>query len=121
MAALDLKAFTRLKWFYQIAIVAGVFGALVGGFWYTYLAPMTTQITEKQDQLTKLQQEVAKSLQQKKMFEQFKADTIELGQKLEALKAVLPLENETDQIIRSLRSEAEATAVKINRINLRPQ
>ncbi len=115
----NLQAFTKLKWYMQIAVVAGVCGAGLGGFWYWMLSPMETQITEKEGQLTTLQQEVAASLLLKKKFEQFKAETNELGKRLEELKAVLPLERETDIIMRSIQAEGKASGVKINLYQLR--
>ncbi len=116
----NLKAFTGQKWYVQIGIVAAICGIGLGAAWYFYFSPMGAQITEKEGQLTTLQQEIAKSLQQKKTFEAFKAQTIELGKKLDELKLVLPLDKETDQIIKSIQSEAVGSGVRIMTIVLRP-
>ena len=118
--ALDMKAFTKLKWFYQILIVAGVCGLLLAGVWYEFLAPMQDQIVAKLKSVDDLQQQVAKSLQQKKMFEQMKADSIELVKKLDDLKKVLPLDKETDQIIKSIYTEASTSGVQILKLGVRP-
>lgn len=117
----NLNAFTKLKWYYQVVAVAGLSGALLGAVWYQFLDPIQTQITEKGGQLTKLQQEVAASLLLRKKFEQFKVESVELGRKLDELKSVLPLEKETDLIIKAIQSEAKASAVKINKVTLRGQ
>jgi len=120
MAAIDAKAFTRLKWYYQILIVAGVCGLLLGGFWYQFLSPMQDQIVAKDKQAKDLQDQVAKSLQQKKMYEQMKADSIQLEQKLDDLKKILPLDKETDQILKTIQSEATLAGVRILKVGVRP-
>jgi len=118
--ALDMKGFTRQKWYIQVVIVGGVCGLLLAGFWYQFLSPMQDDITAKQKQVNDLQLQVAKSLQQEKMYEQMKADVIQLGEKLDELKKILPLDKETDQIIKAIQSEASATGVKLERIGVRP-
>src|SRR5580693_3331450 len=104
--ALDMKSLTKVKWYYQVGVVLAICGLLLGAGWYYFLSPMQDDIAAKQKQLDDLQKEVAKSLQQKKMFEQFKADSIELAKKLDDLKSVLPLEKEQDQIIRAIQLQA---------------
>ena len=96
MAGLDIKGFSKLKWYYQVAIVGVVCGLLLGGAGYQFLSPMQDDIKVKQGQFIDLQQQVAKSLQQKKIYEQMKADSVELAAKLDELKTVLPLDKETD-------------------------
>jgi len=118
--ALDMKSLTKVKWYYQVGVVLAICGLLFGAGWYYFLSPMQDDITAKQKQLDDLQKEVAKSLQQKKMFEQFKADSIELAKKLDDLKAVLPLEKEQPQIIQAVQLQATSSALKILRIGVRP-
>jgi Tfp pilus assembly protein PilO len=120
MAGIDMKGFTKLKWYIQIVIVAGVSGLLLAGFWYEYLAPKQDDIVAKQKQASDLQVQVAKSLAQQKIYEQMKADTVELGKKLDELKTVLPLDKETDLIIKAIQSQATLTGVRLERIGVRP-
>ena len=40
--ALEFKDMAKLKWYYQVLIVAGVCGGLLGLFWYEYLQADTT-------------------------------------------------------------------------------
>jgi type IV pilus assembly protein PilO len=108
-----------MKWYYQIAVVAGVCGALLAGVWYQFLSPMQNQITSKQSQLTTLNAEVAKALKQKLYFEKMKAESQELEAKLMDLKRVLPLEKETPEIVRSFYAEAQGSGVRILRLTLR--
>jgi len=109
-----------MKWYYQILIVASVSGGLLGLFWYQYLTPIEDQNIVKTNQLGDLELQIAKSLQQQKIFEQFKKDTAELGKKLEALKAVLPLQKETDEIMRTVQAGAERSGLRILRMTVRP-
>jgi Tfp pilus assembly protein PilO len=120
MAIVDLKSFSRLKWYYQIAIVGGVCALVLAGVWYQFLAPMQDEIAGKQKQMSDLQLVVAKSLQQQKIYEQMKADSIQLAAKLEDLKKVLPLDKETDLIIKAMQSEATLTGVNLLRVAVRP-
>jgi Tfp pilus assembly protein PilO len=117
---LDMKGFSKLKWYYQILIVGGVCGLLLAGVWYQFLVPLQDEIAAKSTQMTDLQQQVAKSLQQQKIYEQMKADSVVLGQKLDDLKRILPLDKETDLIIKAIQAEATLTGVKIMRVGVRP-
>jgi hypothetical protein len=78
--------FSKMKWYYQIAVVAGICGALLAGVWYQFLSPMQDQINSKQSQLTTLNAEVAKALQQKLYFEKMKAESQQLEATLLDLK-----------------------------------
>jgi len=120
MAAMEMKGFSKLKWYYQILIIGGICALLLAGVWYQYLAPMQDQIVAKEKQMGDLQLQVAKSLQQQKIFEQMKADSIQLAQKLDDLKKVLPLDKETDLIIKAIQSEATLAGVTILRVGVRP-
>jgi len=120
MAGVDIKGFTRLKWYYQIAIVLGLCGALLGVAWYQFFSAMAEENKAKTEQLTKLQQEVAKGMQRQKELAQLKVKTEQYRKKLEDLKANLPLEKETDQILRSIYAEANASSVRILNVTVRP-
>jgi type IV pilus assembly protein PilO len=118
--ALNTKAFTKMPWYYQVLIVGLVCGLLLGAEWYWYLTPVEAEITTKTGQLTDLQAQIAKSTAQMKIYEQFKADTETLGKRLEALKAVLPLEKETPEIMRTVQSNASTSGLRVLRMNVRP-
>ena len=118
--AVDFKDFQKLKWYFQVAIVAGVCGALVGGLWYGLLANMQTDIAAKDKTLTDLQAQIAKSVQQQRVFAQFKKEAGTLQGQLDSLKSILPLERETDQILRQVQSSANNSALRILRVGPRP-
>src|SRR2546430_2292900 len=102
MAALDFKIFTKKKRYIQVLIVSGVCGLILAGAWYEFLSPMQDEVAAKKKQVEDLQAQVTKSMQQKKYFEQMKADSMELEKKLDDLKKILPLAKETDLIIKSI-------------------
>jgi type IV pilus assembly protein PilO len=118
--ALEFKSFQKLRWYSQVAVVSVFCGVILGLVWYQYLSPMQEEIVAKEKQYTDLQQQIAKSLQQKKIFEQFKAETAELEKKLAELKAILPLEKETDEILRAAQRSASTSGLRILRVAPRP-
>ena len=107
--AIDFKDFARMKWYYQILVVAVVCGGLLGLLWYQFLKPMQMDIETKNSTLSGLKQTIAKSEAQQKMLAQLKKDSLGLQAKLDMLKLVLPLEKETDQVLRSVL-EVQAVA-----------
>ena len=118
--AVDFKDFQKLKWYYQITIVVAVCGGLLGLVWYQFLSPMQVSADEKNVELTKLQAQIAQSLQQQKVFAQFKKESEDLQVRLEELKKVLPLEKETDEILRQVQQSASTSALRIIRVAPKP-
>ncbi len=118
--AIDFKDFARLKWYYQIVIVAGVCGGLIALLWYQVLTPIKTDIETKNSTLTGLKQTIAKSEAQQKVLAQLKKDSLALQAKLDMLKLVLPLEKETDQVLRSVQAAASTSGLRIMRVGFRP-
>jgi type IV pilus assembly protein PilO len=114
------KSFAKMKWYYQVLIVAAICGSLLGLVWYQFLAPMQEQIVAKQGQVQDLEVQVARSTAQKMVFEKFKAESMELAKKLEVLKTVLPLEKETDQILRTIQAGVATSGLRPIRYNVRP-
>lgn len=114
--ALEFKDLMKLKWYYQVLIVAGTCGALLAGVWYQFLTPMDADIQTKTMQLDELQKTIAKSLAQQKQLAQIKKDALELQAKLDMLKTVLPLDKETDQIFRSVQQLATLSGLRVSRV-----
>ena len=117
--AVDFKDLAKLKWYYQVLIVAGVCGGLLAGFWYQFLTPIGADIQTRMNTIDELQKTIAKSLQQQKQLAEMKKQAIELQAKLDMLKSVLPLEKETDQIFRAVQQQATASALRILRVTPR--
>ena len=98
--AIDFKDFAKLKWYYQILIISAVCAGLLGLLWYQYITPIEAEIEGKNVSLNDLRLTIAKSEAQLKVLAQLKKDSLELQTKLDRLKLVLPLEKETDQVLR---------------------
>ena len=101
-----MGAFSKLKWYVQVLIIAVVCGGLLGGVWYVFLSPIQLDITAQTTKLADLTSKVEKSQKQQAAFEQFKKQVEALQVKLEDLKKILPLDRETDQILRSSSASA---------------
>src|SRR5437868_6731608 len=117
--AVEFKDLMKLKWYYQIAIVGGICGALLGGVWYQFLSPMQDEIAQKAKQIDELQKTIAKSLQQQKELAKIKKETIELQAKLDMLKTILPQEKETDQIFRAVQNLAMTSGLQVSSVSPR--
>src|SRR5262245_13990762 len=116
----DFKSFQKLRWYYQVLIVGVVSGGLLALFWHQYLVPIQEEITAKNAEYATLQTQLLKTMKQAAIFEQFKKDTEELQKQLDGLKRILPLEKETDQILRQAQSSASTSALRILRVTPRP-
>jgi type IV pilus assembly protein PilO len=97
-------------------IVAGFCGLLLGLAWYYYLSPIKVAIEGKRTELAEVKAQVEKSQQLERSYAKFKADSAALEEQLNKLKSVLPLEKETDQILRQVQSSASTSALRILRV-----
>ena len=114
--ASGLKDFSKLQWYFQVLIVAGFCGLMLGLVWYQYLSPIQVAIEGKRIELDAVKAQVAKSQQEERTFAKFKAESAALQEQLDKLKSVLPLEKETDQILRQVQSSASTSALRIIRV-----
>jgi Tfp pilus assembly protein PilO len=119
--ALDFKDLTKLKWYYQVLVVVLVCGAGLFGLWYLELSDLQTQIDQRTKQIDDLQKTIATSLVQQKRLEQIKKEAMDLQEKLEMLKMVLPLDKETDQIFRAVQQLAADSGLQVTRVGPRTQ
>lgn len=115
-----MGSFSKLKWHVQVLIVAVVCGVLLGGVYYVFLAPIQLEIDGQTTKLADLTANVEKSQRQKAVFDQFKKEVDALQAKLEDLKKILPLDRETDQILRQVQSSASGSGLKIQSGVARP-
>src|SRR6516162_1134847 len=104
--ALDFKDLGSLKWYYQVLVVMVLCGAGLLALWYVELSDLETQIDQRTKQIEDLHRTIAASLVQQKRLEQIKKDAMDLQEKLEMLKMVLPLDKETEQIFRAVQQLA---------------
>ncbi len=117
--AVNYSDFQRLPLYYQALIVVGISGVILGGFWYQFLRPMEANLVAQNAQLTQLNQDVAAAVQRQQQLAEIRAESEELGEQLEALKTILPLERETDQILRQVQQAATDSSLRILRVSPR--
>lgn len=115
----DFSDFNRLAWYYQGLIVVGVAGALLGLVWWQFLDPLQVEVDAKQVQLDQLNQEIAVAAQRRRQLAEIKADTLVLQQELDGLKAILPTERETDEVLRQVEAAARLSSMRILRLSPR--
>jgi Tfp pilus assembly protein PilO len=113
---IEYSDFAKLKWHVQGVIVVLVAGSLLGLLWYQFLSPMEIEIAEKETHLTQIRAEVARAVQRQQQLAEVRAESEELQQQLNDLKAILPLQRETAEIITEIESLAEASSVNVSRI-----
>ena len=117
--AVNYSDFQRLPWYYQALIVVGVSGVILGGFWYQFLRPMEANLVAQNAQLTQLNQDVAAAVARQMQLAEIRAEAERLGEQLDALKTILPLERETDQILRQVQQAATDSSLRILRVSPR--
>lgn len=119
--AIDFKDFSKMKWYLQVLIVAGVCGGLLGLVWYQFLEPIGVEIEAKKVELGKIEAEVAKARQRQAVLAKFRLEVAALEKELSRLKTILPLEKETDQLLRSVQDTTQSSGLRIMRFQPRPQ
>lgn len=118
--AVGFGDFLRVKWYYQGLIVVGVAGVLLGLFWYQFLTPLENEVRDKQSQLDALNVQIAQAVQRQMQLAELRAESEALQQQLDALKSILPLERETDDIIREVDDAARDASMRVMRFTPRP-
>ena len=108
-----MGAFSKLKWYVQVLIIGAVSGALLAGVWYVFLSPIQLEIEGQKTKVADLDTKLTKSRAQKAKFDQFKKEVEALQVKLDDLKKILPLDRETDQILRQVQTSASGSNLKI--------
>src|SRR5215470_14133348 len=112
----DFKDFQKLRWYFQVLIVGAVCAGGLGLLWYQYLSPIQDEIKTKNDEFGQLQTQIAKSMKQAAEFEKLKKETEVLQVELDSLKRILPLEKETDQLLRQAQASASSSSLRILRV-----
>ena len=108
-----------MRWYYQALIVVGASGVILGLFWYQFLSPIEATVVAQNAQLTQLNQDVAASLARQQQLAEIREESEALQVQLDALKPILPLERETDQILRQVQQAATESSLRILRVSPR--
>jgi type IV pilus assembly protein PilO len=114
------KGFGRMRPLHQVLVVAILCAALLGAVWYYMLSPMEEDIAAQETQLADLQAKISKGLMRKAQLEQFKKEAQALEARLVDLRKVLPLDKETDEVLRQVQASARSSGLKIQSIVPKP-
>ncbi len=117
--AVNYSDFQNLRWYYQALIVVGASGVILGLFWYQFLSPIEATVVAQNAQLTQLNQDVAAALARQQQLAEIREESEALQVQLDALKPILPLERETDQILRQVQQAATESSLRILRVSPR--
>jgi type IV pilus assembly protein PilO len=118
--AIEFSDFLKLKWHYQGLIVVGIAGGLLALFWYQFLQPMEAEVEGKQVQLTAVNAEITQAQLRQQELTQIRAQSEATQEQLNALKSILPLERETDDIIREVNRAATDASMRVIRYSPLP-
>lgn len=114
--ALTFSDFNRLSRLYQGLIVVGVSGGILALFVWRFVSPIQLEIEGKTTELESLNQQVAVALARQQELTRFKEESDALEARLEALKAILPLDRETDRLLLQVEEAARQSSMNIVRV-----
>jgi type IV pilus assembly protein PilO len=119
---MDLKDLnpSRLSRPVQLTLFAILMIALAGAFYYFLLQDLLKERSQLRDEVRELDKSVAQAAAVASQFNQFKKELAELENRLTALRAVLPSEKETPEVLRNAQDMASASNLKITRFNPQP-
>ena len=117
--AVSYSDFQRLPWYYQAGIVVGASGVVLALFWYQFLRPIGAEVVTLNGQLTELNQDVAAAVQRQQQLAEIRAEAEQLQVQLDQLTPILPLERETDEILRQVQQAATDSSLRLLRVSPR--
>ena len=114
----DLKM-SKLPWYGQLGVFAGVAIALAGAFWYFVESPKQVELTAQAKQLSEIRARVTQGQTMARQLPQFRAEVAQLELRLDSLKAILPDERDAGDLLRRVQTLATQSNLKVN--GFRPQ
>ena len=93
---------SKLPWYAQVGAFLLVGILALGAFWNWYVGPRNEVRAEKQVELERKQAEVEQAERDNVALEEFRAEVDDLNDRLEALSAVLPEQEEVSALMRQL-------------------
>ncbi|MCX6552241.1 MAG: type 4a pilus biogenesis protein PilO [Acidobacteria bacterium] len=96
----------KLPWYAQVGLFVALAVGGVATFYYLYAAPAQDAIVEQQQRLTALRADINKGMSIARKLPQFRAQVVELQNRLDGLKAVLPDEKDFGDLLRNVQTLA---------------
>lgn len=119
---MDFKSLNpaRLSRPMQLTLFSIVMVALAGAFYYFLLQDLLQERSQVRDEVRELDKSVAQAAAIASQFNQFKKELAELEKRLTELRAILPSEKETPEVLRNAQDMASTSSLKITRFNPQP-
>jgi type IV pilus assembly protein PilO len=111
---------SKLPWWGQIAAFVVVCAGATYGFWHFYVSEVSADITLRQTRLTALRSDIARGVATARRLPEFESQVVELEQRLENLKQVLPEEKDVADILRRIQGLATQSNLSIQRFTPQP-
>jgi len=103
----------KLPWYGQIGIFVALAAAGVGAFYYYYAQPLQAEMATGDARLKQLRADINRGLLTAKRLPQFEAQIVDLKQRLESLKAVLPEQKDVGDLLRRIQTTAAQSNLTI--------
>jgi type IV pilus assembly protein PilO len=111
---------SKLPWWGQLGAFALVSIGAVVGFWYLYVGDMQADIASRQTRLRAMRADVTRGQATARQLPEFEAQVVELEQRLDSLRAVLPEEKDVADILRRVQGLAMQSNLTIQRFTPQP-
>jgi type IV pilus assembly protein PilO len=111
---------SKLPWWGQLGAFVLVSIGAVFGFWYLYVADVRTDIEGRETRLRTMRADVARGQATARQLPEFEAQVVELEQRLDSLRAVLPEEKDVADILRRVQGLATQSNLTIQRFTPQP-
>ncbi len=111
---------SKLPWWGQIGAFVVVCAGATYGFWHFYVSEMSADVTLRQTRLTALRSDIARGVATARRLPEFESQVVQLEQRLENLKQVLPEEKDVADILRRIQGLATQSNLSIQRFTPQP-
>lgn len=111
---------SKLPWYGQIGAFVLLAAGAIFGFWYLYVDEMQTDINTRQARLTALRADVTRGQATARRLPEFESQVLELEQRLDSLRAVLPEEKDVADILRRVQQLATQSSLAIQGFTPQP-
>jgi type IV pilus assembly protein PilO len=104
---------SRLPWYGQIGVFAGLALLGVGLFWYFYVQPTEVSLATRRAELESLRGEIARGLATARRLPEFRTEVGGLEKQLDSLRIVLPEERDVSDLLRRVQAMATESNLTI--------
>jgi type IV pilus assembly protein PilO len=117
---MGLKNINELPWYAQVLVFVAILVAMDVILYYYFFQPIQAEIERVSKEVDKLAQDVEKGQAAERRLAEFEREIRRDNEKLSILKAILPEEKETPEIVRKLQEMAATSDLKIKKFTPQP-